>query len=166
MIGHTTVDFCFPTIWFFIWFFFLLTLSQFREQKQQQTTERLLKFLLAALYLLLSVSSQFGCSSAVSLVCTSSMSLVQHFPEGHMLHLAFGLSFYPTPHALFCHWKSVWQVPGSIGLGAHSWKAWVYQPWVKTLSRGLALPKVEAPTSTKQCNMVLKHGVLIFLFFV
>ena len=25
--------------------------------------------------------------------------------------------------------KSVWQVPSSIGMGAHSWEVPIYQPW-------------------------------------
>ena len=41
--------------------------------------------------------------------------------------------------------KSVWQVPGSIGMGAHGWRAWVCQPWGRNSVWGLAVPKVEAP---------------------
>ena len=38
---------------------------------------------------------------------------------------------YPSPSLIFFYWIniSVWQVPGSIGVGAHGWRAWVFQPW-------------------------------------
>ena len=38
---------------------------------------------------------------------------------------------YPSPNLIFFYWIniSVWQVPGSIGMGAHGWRAWVFQPW-------------------------------------
>ena len=37
--------------------------------------------------------------------------------------------FYPHPSPLYSSTvKSVWQVPGSIGIVAHGWRAWVCQP--------------------------------------
>ena len=39
--------------------------------------------------------------------------------------------------------KSVWQVPGPIGVGAHGWRARVCQPWGRNSVLGLAVPKVE-----------------------
>ena len=50
------------------------------------------------------------------------------FSGGLSLRLAFGSFFYPYPFILSTD-KSVWQVPGSIGLCTHDWRALVYQPW-------------------------------------
>ena len=62
--------------------------------------------------------------SAVNLACVTSMCSVQCFPGGHSLHLAFGSYFYPHPFPLYSSTdKSVWQVSGSIGVGAHGWRA-------------------------------------------
>ena len=51
-------------------------------------------------------------------------------PGSHSLHLAFGSCIYlPQPPFHFATDQSVWQVLGSFGMGAHGWKARVYQPW-------------------------------------
>ena len=65
----------------------------------------------------------FG-SSAVSLACITSMCPVQRFPGGYSLRLAFGSFFYP-------HRAPPFTLPltGSIGVGAHGWRARVCQPW-------------------------------------
>ena len=40
--------------------------------------------------------------------------------------LPLDLSFTPTPPPFYCSTGiSLWQVPGSIGVGAHGWQAWV-----------------------------------------
>ena len=51
------------------------------------------------------------------------------FPGGLSFRLAFGSFFKPLPSspALFFSDKSVCQVPGPISVGAHGWKARVYQ---------------------------------------
>ena len=90
------------------------------------------------------VSGQSFGSSAVSLACITSMCSVQCFRGGHSLRLAFGSFFYPHPSPLNSSTvKSVWQVPGSIGVGAHGWRARVCQPWGRNSVLGLAVPKVE-----------------------
>ena len=72
-----------------------------------------------------------GGSSAVSLACIISMCLGQRFlaaslfvwPLDHSFH-----SFTPIPPPFyFSSGKSVSQVPGPICVGAHGWKARVYQ---------------------------------------
>ena len=69
----------------------------------------------------------FG-SSVVSLACITSVCSVQRFPGGHSLYLALGSSFYPHPSHLYSSTdKSVWQASGSIGVGAHGWRALVCQ---------------------------------------
>ena len=85
------------------------------------------------------VSGQSFGSSAVSLACITSMCPVQRFPGGHSLRLAFGPFFYP-------HRAPPFTLPltGSIGVGAHGWRARVCQPWGRNCL-GLAVPKVEAP---------------------
>ena len=92
------------------------------------------------------VSGQSFGSSAVSLACITSMCSVQCFRGGHSLRLAFGSFFYPHPSPPLnsSTVKSVWRVPGSIGVGAHGWRARVCQPWGRNCL-GLAVPKVEAP---------------------
>ena len=49
------------------------------------------------------------------------------FPDGHSLRLAFGSFFYPHP----THWINQCDrcLSRSVGVGAHSWRARVYQPW-------------------------------------
>ena len=69
------------------------------------------------------------------------------------------LVLHPSPSLIFFYWIdiSVWQVPGSIGVGAHGWRAWVFRPWGHT-SLGAGCTKSgspwapRAPTSTKQCS--------------
>ena len=92
------------------------------------------------------VSGQLFGSSTVSLACITSMCSVQRFSDGHSLRLAFGSFFYllPPPPLYFSTDKSVGQVPGSIGVGAHGWRALVCQPWGRNSVYGLAVPKVEA----------------------
>ena len=92
------------------------------------------------------VSGQLFGSSTVSLACITSKCSVQRFPDGHSLHLAFGSFFYLLPPLplYFSTDKSVGQVPGSIGLGAHGWSALVCQLWGRNSVYGLAVPKVEA----------------------
>ena len=76
------------------------------------------------------VSGQSFGSSTVSLACITSLYSVQRFPGGHSLCLAFGSFFYPHPSTLYSSTdKSVWQVPGSIGVRAHGWRVQVCQPW-------------------------------------
>ena len=76
------------------------------------------------------VSGQSFGLSVVSLACITSMYSVQRFPGGHSLRLAFGSFLYPHPSTLYSSTdKSVWQVPGSIGVRAHGWRVWVCQPW-------------------------------------
>ena len=65
------------------------------------------------------------------------------FPGGLSFRLAFGsffLFFYPIPPPFyFSSDKSVWQVPGLIGVGAHGWNARVYQGLAcsrRSVSRG------------------------------
>ena len=41
----------------------------------------------------------------------------------------FGIFANPAPPLYFSTDESVWQVPGSIGMGVHGWRAWVCQPW-------------------------------------
>ena len=65
------------------------------------------------------------CFHHLKVLCTA-------FPGGLSLHLACGsffLFFYshPFPSFIFPLDKSVWQVPGPIGVGAHGWKVRVYQ---------------------------------------
>ena len=52
------------------------------------------------------------------------------FPSGHSLRLVFGSFFYPhcSPPLFFSTDKSVWQVPGSVGVVVHGNSARVYQP--------------------------------------
>jgi len=65
-------------------------------------------------------------------------------------------------------------VPGFIGVGAHGWKAQVYQPWGHNSVWGLALPKGEgpghpwpsAPLSDAVVDCVLKWSFFIFNSFV
>ena len=93
-----------------------------------------------------SVNSQLGGADAVSLTNTSCMCLVQHFPAAtHSLSL--WITHLPPPLPLFYFFtaKSVWKVPGSVGMGAHGWEVQIYQPWGCNSIKGLALPKVEAP---------------------
>ena len=53
-------------------------------------------------------------------VCLTSMCSIQHFPGDHSLHLAFESFFYPHPSPLYSSTdKSVWQPPGSIGMGVY-----------------------------------------------
>ena len=49
------------------------------------------------------------------------------------------------PPTKFSTVKSVWRVPGSIGVGAQGWRVRVCQPWGHNFFYGLAVPKVEAP---------------------
>ena len=66
------------------------------------------------------VSGQSFGSSAVCLACLTSVCLVERFPGGDSLRLAFGSFFYPHPSPLyFSTYQSASQVPGSIGVGAH-----------------------------------------------
>ena len=93
---------------------------------------------------LLLVSCQCIGSSMVSLACISSTCFVWRFLETtRFVHLLDLLPLLP-PTFYFSTDKSVWQVPGSIGVGAHGWKAQVYQPWGCNSVYGLALSKVEA----------------------
>ena len=92
---------------------------------------------------LLSLSCQCIGSSMVSLVCISSTCLCTVFLGGYSLCLAFGFTPIPPHTFYFSTDKSVCQVPGSIGVGAHGWKAQVYQPWGCNSAHGLALSKVE-----------------------
>ena len=77
------------------------------------------------------------CRSAVSIVAQArsallasySMCLVQRFRA--TIPFVKPLDHFICPHPspfIFSTDKSVWQVPGSIGVGAHGWKARVYQP--------------------------------------
>lgn len=79
-----------------------------------------------------SVSHQFGSTGMVSPVCVSSMSLEQPFMAASGLHLKLldlKLTLIPNPlyFYLFFHWLVREMGPGSIGMGAHTRKAWVYQ---------------------------------------
>ena len=40
------------------------------------------------------------------------------------------------PSLAFSTDSSVWRVPGFLGLGAHGWVAWLFQPWGAILSTG------------------------------
>ena len=69
------------------------------------------------------VSGNFGQSfgsSTVSLACVTPMCSVQCFPGSHSLRLAS-----IPPPLYFSTDKSVSQVPVSIGMGAHGWRAQV-----------------------------------------
>ena len=67
--------------------------------------------------------------------------------------------YLPPPHPPF-HFstdKSVWQVLGSVGMGAHGWKERVYQPWGRNsyyLGDGFAISEnpwtSQEPTSIKR----------------
>ena len=68
------------------------------------------------------VNGQSFGSSPVCLACITSMCSVHRFPGGHSLRLAFGSFFYPPPRYSSTD-KSVWQAPGSIGVGTHGRRA-------------------------------------------
>ena len=94
---------------------------------------------------LLSVSCQCFGSSMVSPAYISSTCFVWRFLETtNLLCSSFGFTPITPPTFYFSTDKSVWQVPGSIGVGAHGWKAQVYQPCGCNSVYGLALSKVEA----------------------
>ena len=48
-----------------------------------------------------------------------------------------------------------WVVPGSVGVGAHGWKAQVYQPWAGFAESGGPWTS-RAPTSTKRRTIYLR----------
>ena len=78
------------------------------------------------------------CTQAISLVAQKQSVLlapapcacysISHLPLA-LFSLLCILHFpLPKPPSLsFFHWRSVWKVPGSIGLGAYGWKGWIYQ---------------------------------------
>ena len=70
--------------------------------------------------------------------------LCMAFLGDYSLCSSFGFTPITPPAFYFSTNKSVRQVPGSIGVGAHGWKAQVYQPWGCNSVYGLALSKVEA----------------------
>ena len=92
-----------------------------------------------------SVNSQFGGTDAVNLANISCMSLVQHFLAAtHSLGLNWIMHLPPPlPLFYFSTATSVWQVPGSVGMGAHDWgvadlpamegvtlsRGWLCQKW-------------------------------------
>ena len=109
----------------------------------------------------------------VSLACITSMCSVQCFPGGHSLRLAFGSFFYPHPSPLYSSTdKSLWQVPGSIGMGAQGWRAQVCHPWRCTfelcLGAGCAIGgspwTSRTPTSTSD-TVVGDQGTEIYAKF-
>ena len=86
---------------------------------------------------------QCGGANVISLACINSMCLVQCFHCTLLLCLAFGLCLFPTSSfSLFFTDKSVWQLPCSIGVGAHGWKVRFTSHGGITLSWRLALHKV------------------------
>ena len=79
----------------------------------------------------LSVSGLCGGSSAVSHACIISMCFVQRFLAACLFVCLWIILFilypHPSPPLYFSSDKSVCQVPGPISVGAHGWKARVYQ---------------------------------------
>ena len=72
---------------------------------------------------------QLGGADEVSLTNTSCMCLVQRFPAAtHSSSL--WIMHLPPPLSLFYFFtaKSVWQVPGSVGIGANGREVQIYQP--------------------------------------
>ena len=77
------------------------------------------------------VSRQCDGVSSVSVTCISYMCLVQCFNGGHLLCSEIGLYFFPH---LPCYFPLTYQC--ERWQGADGCKAWIYQPWGLTLSRG------------------------------
>ena len=77
---------------------------------------------------MLSVSGQCVVAQARSALLASSPCASYSVSWRPVFSFAFGSFFNPHPSPLyFSSDKSVCQVPGPISVGAHGWKAWVYQ---------------------------------------
>ena len=72
-----------------------------------------------------SMSAVNAVAQVQSLPCLHQLNVLSMvFPCSRFLCLAFGSRFYPiSPSTLFSTDKSVWQVPGSINVGANGWRA-------------------------------------------